>query len=63
MQILASIKQSLTAIQSEDESHPGLLIDEKASLMRKSLENIDLGLGEAQVTIDNLLRSQETRFS
>ncbi|XP_067939090.1 kinesin light chain-like [Watersipora subatra] len=50
-QILASITASLSAIQgqSSSETTPHLLIDEKACLMRKSLENIDLGLGEAQV--------------
>ena len=50
-QILTSIQASLSAIKGEApaEITSHLLIDEKASLMKKSLENIDLGLGEAQV--------------
>lgn len=51
--ILTGLASSLTAIRAEtDENDPNLrLMEEKAAIIQKSVESIELGLGEAQVMI------------
>lgn len=63
LQILTSIETSLEAIKSsdggggdnpDDSKSSHLLIDEKAVRITQSLENIDLGLAEANVSVQQL---------
>jgi len=49
-QILNSITASITTLKKDRPSDSPSSIDEKANLLQKSLESIELGIEEAQVS-------------
>ncbi|UYV77508.1 KLC4 [Cordylochernes scorpioides] len=49
--ILNGLLSSLRAVQMDNAGSPASLMEEKAGLIRKNLNSIELGLGEAQVMV------------
>ncbi|XP_077551103.1 kinesin light chain-like isoform X2 [Haemaphysalis longicornis] len=49
--ILSGLRSSVQAVQQQDSNKAALVVEEKALLVHKSLEALELGLGEAQVMV------------